>query len=66
MNRYAPSSENDTQSYIKHIAESLGVGVDEPINIKDNLFTLVKTIIKHENGINPYPDNIIHDGLAMV
>lgn len=65
INRFAPPYENNTNAYAEHVAKELGVGVDEPINVKDNLFTMVSTMIKHENGVNPYSDAQIANGIAM-
>jgi len=66
INRFAPASENDTKSYIDHIANELEVGPNDPIIVKDNLFKIIKTMIKHENGINPYTTGQILEGIAMV
>ena len=68
IHRWAPPSENDTVSYIKHVAKSLKVDADEVINVKDNniMLQLVKAIILHENGEQPYEDNLILKGIKMV
>jgi hypothetical protein len=57
INRYAPPVENDTGSYSKIVAKSLGVSPDQPIDlISDGQLhrNLVAAVIKHENGQNPY------------
>jgi len=67
IDRFAPPFENDTNAYAEHIAESLGVNVDDKITIsKDNLLPILKAMIKHENGINPYSDETIISGIALV
>lgn len=66
INRFAPPFENDTNSYAVHVASVLGVGLDEPIDVKQNLFPLVSSIIKHENGFNPYSEETIKNGIALV
>lgn len=65
INRWAPSSENDTQAYAAAVAKRLGVRATDPINIKDpiTLRGMVLGIIIHENGGNPYPDMIIDEGV---
>ncbi|RQW61036.1 structural protein [Vibrio viridaestus] len=63
INRWAPTSENDTQSYINHVASVLGVSVDTPL-VLAQYPALIKVIIKHENGIQPYSDKVISDGIA--
>lgn len=65
INRWAPSNENDTQTYASAVAKRLGVGIADPINIKDpaTLRGMVVSIIIHENGGNPYPQAIIDEGV---
>lgn len=65
INRWAPSSENDTQSYASAIAKRLGVGVRDSIDIAkpDVLAVAVTGIIVHENGGNPYAAAIIAEGV---
>lgn len=65
INRWAPSNENDTQSYASAVATRLGVRTTDPINIKDpgTLRGMVVGIIIHENGGNPYPPAIIDEGV---
>ncbi|MFB1630148.1 structural protein P5 [Pseudomonas sp. AP-1] len=65
INRWAPANENDTKAYAIAVAKRLGVGITEPINIK-NLATLrgmVVSIIIHENGGNPYKAEVIDEGV---
>lgn len=66
INRFAPPHENDTNSYAQHVADEIGVGLNEPIDVTDHLHTMIKTMIKHENGVNPYSDDLIATGIAMV
>jgi len=65
ISRWAPPVENDTGSYVAHVAHLAGVGPDQPIDVNDHLETLVAAIIRHENGIQPYPDSVITDGISM-
>lgn len=49
LNNYAPSSENNTQAYIKAVKNDTGLkGVISPTN--ENLKKLILAISKHENG----------------
>lgn len=68
IHRWAPPSENNTVAYINHVAKSLGVDSDETIDVsnKNVMLKLIKTIIKHENGINPYSDEVIKKGMNLV
>ena len=67
VSRYAPENENDTESYIKSVAGQLGVDTDEPITVRDKatLLVLEKAIIRHENGEQPYSNEILIKGLEM-
>ena len=68
IHRWAPPSENNTVSYINHVSKELGVDADETIDIsnKNVMLKLVKAIIKHENGVQPYSDEIIKKGINLV
>ena len=61
IDRWAPPGENDTGSYVNHVAGSLGVGKDAALNLDDQecLEALCKAIILHENGRVIYSDAII-------
>ncbi|ODS05206.1 Protein P5 [Vibrio scophthalmi] len=49
INRWAPSKENNTYSYVEHVAHKLGVSPYEPIQESD-IPELLYHMIKHENG----------------
>ncbi len=66
IDRWAPPIENNTQAYINSVAQALGVSPNQPINVKESLGGLVPAIIKHENGMQPYSEDIINNGLALV
>jgi len=66
IDRWAPPVENDTESYILHVSEKLGVLSNEEINVYDNLVPLAQAIIKHENGINPYSAATLEDAKKLV
>jgi len=71
INRWAPPVENDTEAYFMTVAKKLGVDPGEQIDIDDidTLRTLVKAIIRHENGRGPepdggwYSDDVIDEGI---
>src|SRR5574343_1739875 len=50
INRYAPPSENNTDAYIKHAAELVGVDPDQPLKMTDpaTLQALCRAISCHE------------------
>lgn len=66
INRWAPSSENNTEAYIKSVAAALNVSPDASINLQDDavLGILVAAIITHENGRNIYASADILSGVA--
>lgn len=66
ISRWAPPSENDTHAYEQAIADALGVGVNDPIDLEqfDTLFALVMAITLHENGRQPYVAKTINAGIA--
>ena len=65
--KYAPPVENDTVAYINFVTQATGIDPKKSISIKDFSTTksLIKAMIKKENGIQPYPDEIIDLGIAM-
>lgn len=65
ISKYAPSNENNTKAYIKHVAKKLNVREDEHISVRDKLSELIAAIITHENGYNPYSTATITDGIKL-
>ncbi|WP_336511559.1 structural protein [Vibrio anguillarum] len=63
INRFAPPVENDTNSYIAHAEKVVGVPRNMPLT-PDKYPSLIKVIIKHENGVQPYSDEVINAGIA--
>lgn len=61
INRWAPASENDTESYIKSVSNALLCRDNE--DISNRLFELCREIIKHENGVCPYSEQVIKQGI---
>ncbi|WCE31114.1 structural protein [Vibrio sp. SCSIO 43137] len=62
INRWAPAVENDTEAYIAHAEKALNL--DRYTRIPMERYPeLIKTIIKHENGVQPYSDEVIHAGI---
>lgn len=65
--RWAPSNENDTQAYINSVAKKTGFSVNEKLTPNpETLAKLAKAIIHHENGIQPYSDEIIKKSIGMI
>lgn len=53
INRYAPSNENDTQSYIKAVSIWAGIDPDRILNTLDGttMIPIVSAISRIENGV---------------
>ncbi|MDO8608137.1 MAG: structural protein [Phaeospirillum sp.] len=67
ITRWAPGCENDTGSYITHVASHLGVTPGQTIDVTNPevMTDLVEAIIRHENGLQPYAREVILAGIAM-
>lgn len=53
INRWAPPVENNTDAYIKHVCDRLGVEPDHPLDFDSNpqvYLHLARAITYHENG----------------
>lgn len=54
ITRWAPPNENNTESYIRFVATSLGKPDTEKLNLdRQTLFVLCKAIARKENGRRP-------------
>ncbi|PHM45210.1 structural protein [Xenorhabdus miraniensis] len=59
IDRWAPNIENNTPAYIKGVAKALSVDPHQVLDInKPTLIALAKSIIRHENGQQPYSDDV--------
>ena len=65
INEWAPPIENDTSAYVSAVSRALGVGPDDTLTLSAHLDPLVRAIIKHENGFQPYSDDIIGKGISL-
>lgn len=67
VTRWAPPSENDTEAYIESVCANVGAGPDVEIDVgnADVLVAIVKAIVWHENGIQPYPDALIREAIQI-
>lgn len=64
ISRYAPSHENPTDDYISFIANRMGIGIDESIQLtRNNMLRLTQGIIYFENGSQPYQMSTIERGV---
>lgn len=67
IERWAPSSENNTNAYVAAVAADMGVDKDTDLDASDysQLYPLVVAIIRHENGEVIYSKDQIDEGLAL-
>lgn len=67
VGRYAPPNENQTTAYIQSVAKQLGVYPDTVIDIEERgvLTVFIKAVIRMENGIQPYSDETIQQGIEL-
>lgn len=67
LSRYAPKSENDTASYIKHVCNALACGADKALDLSDEktLTALCKAIAVHEGGGWHFSDADLAQGVAL-
>lgn len=61
---WAPPSENDTDAYIASVASRTGLMPTDMIT-EERRVPLVAAIIHHENGVNPFSDEMIRYGLQL-
>lgn len=67
ISRWAPPSENDTNAYVQAVANACGVDSNDILDLDqcEVMLPLIKAIIRHENGMLPYSDRVILDGMRM-
>lgn len=65
IRRWAPPSENDTDAYIRAVASRTGIPAKASLNLPADLDVLVPAIIRHENGAQPYPPELIAQGIGL-
>lgn len=67
INRFAPQIENDTSSYILSVCQVLDVKPCDVIDVFEPgiMMNLLKAVIRHENGIQPYSDEVLKKSLEL-
>jgi hypothetical protein len=65
ISRWAPSTENDTNAYINSVCKDCGVQPDEKVYLNQIMPLLVKAIILHENGQQPYSEETIGEAIRL-
>jgi hypothetical protein len=66
ISTWAPSNENNTASYIDSVAKKTGwPSFYIPDKSRGDYLPLIKAIIYHENGEQPYSDAVINEGIGL-
>lgn len=67
VRRWAPPNENNTTAYINAVAKSTGFAADQQLNLHqyEHLLPVLKAIIAHELGGQPYDDDTLNKGLEL-
>jgi len=66
ISQWAPSSENNTDSYIAAVENSMHYKNTDVLTFPDDLISLCKAITLHENGYNPYLDILYQDAFTLL
>ncbi|WP_338804438.1 structural protein [Xenorhabdus griffiniae] len=68
ISRWAPPSENDTESYISYVSRSIGIDSRAVIDVNDTsiMTALVKAMIQMENGQQPYSDDVFERAFELL
>lgn len=67
IRRWAPPSENDTQNYVAFVAGHMGIDQEEEFSLNQapHARHMIESMIFMENGVQPYDDRIIVEGLEL-
>jgi hypothetical protein len=67
IGRWAPATENATDAYVEDVARRVGESPDAEVSLDDQalLRGVVVAIIRHENGVQPYPPELIDRAMRL-
>lgn len=63
--RWAPPPANETNAYLADVSKRMGYPPYTKIDIHQEGKSLMEAIIRHENGIQPYPDAVLERGMHL-
>lgn len=58
-------SKTDQDVYVANVSAALGVDPRDTIDVQSSLPVMIKTMIKQEDGIDPYPDTLLMQGIQL-
>lgn len=64
ISTWAPPNENNTAAYIAAVASEVGIPATMPVGPSD-MPAIIAAIIRHENGRQPYPPEVIAKGIEL-
>ncbi|MBU3022882.1 virion protein [Aestuariibacter sp. A3R04] len=59
ISEWAPETENNTAAYIASVSQKTGIAATENITAMPQLVEIIKAMIYHENGQQPYGNALI-------
>lgn len=65
IDRWAPPNENNSAAYVNAVCQDCSLEADDIVDLNSIMPQLVKAIIRHENGSQPYTDDQINQGIAL-
>ena len=67
IRRWAPPTENNTTSYVNAVAKEVGVSPECPLDLRRQSLCIafIKAVIRHENGKQPYPDEVLQKAFNL-
>lgn len=67
LHRWAPQKENNTKAYIQSVIKHSGLPNNQPIDLNndDILSKLISAMIQHENGDQPYNQDVILQAIQL-
>lgn len=64
VSRWAPPGENNTPAYVAQVSGRAGLDPDMPVS-EFHIPALMAAMIFHENGAQPYPDDLIAEAVEL-
>ena len=64
VSRWAPEHENPTDSYSDYIATRIGIDENQPIDFREYLFSILKSMARFESG-REWSDSQVLAGIEM-
>lgn len=65
INRWAPPVENNTSAYVSDVCTRCGVQPTDRVDFNAIMPSLIKAVIYHENGAQPYSDADINYAMGL-